>query len=807
MDKQKVIISVGLIAVEIILLITGFGEISNGSLSITILHIPVILAAILLGLPYGGILGGIFGIGTMVAASGYGAETLDHQFVNPILSIVPRLLIALAAWFVYRFLKKHMDDDTISSECIAGGGAALAGTVTNTVAVTILLCILHPDMLGGGSELSAYVLAFVNILGANTSIEICISILIVSIVIFFIKKREMQDVKTTQIPMRKTFQKWLVVFMTGGFLVTLLSSYTLQTIQDRENADIYLEVILTEVIQGIEKGEAYNTPTSLRAGSKGTILLVEDETIIHSGNREFIGKKLTEVGFSMEEVKAGKDVFLTVLSGSTYFCKAMQSGDMTVIGMMLGDEIYADRNQTAMILLFVNFVIFVTIFLLISKLLQDNVVDRIYHVNQSLSMIQNGNLDELVEVRNNAEFSVLSDGINATVHALKETMEEVAAKINQEMEFAREIQRSALPAAEHVIPRFHEYEICGIMDAAREVGGDFYDYFLVEEQKLGVVIADVSGKGVPAALFMMTAKTLLKNFVLNGKSPAEALELANMQLCENNETGMFVTVWLGILDYSAGTLTFANAGHNPPLLKKAGEPFVYMDHKTYKRSIMLGMREGIRYRNNQITFTRGDMLYLYTDGVTEANNEKEELYGEDRLLHCMEENYDQAPEQLVQTIWKDIDRFAGKAEQFDDITMVALKMYARWKTITLNAVYENTEIGAKFVEENLPEECSPKVFHQIAIAFDEIYSNVVKYSSATQLELKLGILNDMIYLVFVDDGIPYNPLESVDPEIDAPKSERKIGGLGLFVVKQTMDYVDYQYQEQRNRFSIGKKFV
>lgn len=306
---------------------------------------------------------------------------------------------------------------------------------------------------------------------------------------------------------------------------------------------------------------------------------------------------------------------------------------------------------------------------------------------------------------------------------------------------------------------------------------------------------------------MMTAKTLLKNFVLNGKSPAEALELANMQLCENNETGMFVTVWLGILDYSAGTLTFANAGHNPPLLKKAGEPFVYMDHKTYKRSIMLGMREGIRYRNNQITFTRGDMLYLYTDGVTEANNEKEESYGEDRLLHCMEENYDQAPEQLVQTIRKDIDRFAGKAEQFDDITMVALKMYARWKTITLNAVYENTEIGAKFVEENLPEECSPKVFHQIAIAFDEIYSNVVKYSSATQLELKLGILNDMIYLVFVDDGIPYNPLESVDPEIDAPKSERKIGGLGLFVVKQTMDYVDYQYQEQRNRFSIGKKFV
>lgn len=221
---------------------------------------------------------------------------------------------------------------------------------------------------------------------------------------------------------------------------------------------------------------------------------------------------------------------------------------------------------------------------------------------------------------------------------------------------------------------------------------------------------------------------------------------------------------------------------------------------------MLGMREGVRYRDNQIAFTKGDILYLYTDGVTEANNMQSELYGEERLLNCIQENYEKPPKELIQTIRADIDAFAGEAEQFDDITMVVLKMYASWKTMTVDAVYENTEAAARFVEENLPEECSPKICHQIAIAFDEIYSNIVKYSRATQLELKLGVIGDMVYIVFTDDGIPYNPLESPEPDLEALREERPVGGLGIFVVKRTMDYVDYLYQNQKNRFSVGKKF-
>lgn len=802
--RQNMVIFIVLLFLEILLLVSGLGVISNGSLSITVLHIPVIVCAVLLGLPQGCVLGLVFGIGTMLIAQGYGTETLDHLFVNPMLSIVPRVLLAIAAWLTYKMLLKIVDDHTISSACIAAGGAAFVGTITNTVLVTGMLGILYPHMLGGSSDFSVLVVAFANILGANTSLEICISVILVVITVYFSKRNVLDKESLTQSPMRKTFQKWLIVFMTGGFLVTLLASYILQTIQERKNADNYLNMMLTEVIRGMEEGETYETPLSLRIGSGGILLIVRDGEILKAGRQGYVGKTLEELGFPPSY--RNNEVYSVVLSGSTYFCKSMQSGSRIVIGMMPGDEIFAERNGTALILLVVNLIIFITIFLLISKLLKENVVDRIYNVNQSLSMIQKGNLEEQVEVRNNEEFSVLSDGINATVNALKETMEKVAAKINQEMEFAREIQHSALPSAEYVKPGFGEYDICGIMDAAREVGGDFYDYFLIEDQKLGIVIADVSGKGVPAALFMMTAKTLIKNFVLSGKSPAEALELANLQLCENNEAGMFVTVWLGILDYSVGTLTFANAGHNPPLLKKAGEPFIYMDHKTYKRSIMLGMREGIRYWNNEIPFTRGDILYLYTDGVTEANNEQKELYGEVRLMQCMQKYYDLPPEQMIQTIRKDIDQFAGEAEQFDDITMVVLKMNVDWERITVDAVYENTAAVAGFLEKMLPKECVGKIRHQIAIAFDEVYSNIVKYSKAKKFELKIGILNDSIYLIFEDDGIPYNPLESAEPDINAPLEERQIGGLGLFVVKRTMDYVDYEYKNQKNRFMIGKKY-
>jgi sigma-B regulation protein RsbU (phosphoserine phosphatase) len=242
-------------------------------------------------------------------------------------------------------------------------------------------------------------------------------------------------------------------------------------------------------------------------------------------------------------------------------------------------------------------------------------------------------------------------------------------RISAELGVATHIQSSMLP---HIFPPFphrKEIDIFGIMDPAREVGGDFYDFFLIGEKKLAVVIADVSGKGVPAALFMVIAKTLLSNYALMDKSPKEVFETVNNTLCENNDEGLFVTCFMGYLDLETGELVSVNAGHNPPLLKRDGE---YEYYKTKHGLVLAGMEDTV-YEESETVLEPNDILYFYTDGVTEADNLSGEFYGEQRLLDTMNRNRDTSIEELCANVRKDVAAFAGEAPQADDITMLALR--------------------------------------------------------------------------------------------------------------------------------------
>lgn len=242
-----------------------------------------------------------------------------------------------------------------------------------------------------------------------------------------------------------------------------------------------------------------------------------------------------------------------------------------------------------------------------------------------------------------------------------------------ELDVATQIQKTVLPCTFPAFPERDEFDIYAVMEPAREVGGDFYDFYLVDEDHLAVTIADVSGKGVPAALFMMTARTLIKSLVLSKEPLDKVMTIANDRLCAGNETGMFVTVWLGVYEISTGKLLFVNAGHNPPLLLNNGE-WCYLDHKTYKRGIMLGLREGIQYRLNEIVLSRESQILLYTDGITEATSMVKELFGEERLINCVNSNKKQTAEGLTQEVLKNVNEFVGQAEQFDDMTMLALQI-------------------------------------------------------------------------------------------------------------------------------------
>ena len=240
-------------------------------------------------------------------------------------------------------------------------------------------------------------------------------------------------------------------------------------------------------------------------------------------------------------------------------------------------------------------------------------------------------------------------------------------RIGAELELARRIQADMLPNIFPAFPDRPEFDIYATMTPAKEVGGDFYDFFMIDDDHLGMVIADVSGKGVPAALFMMMSKILINNFALLGISPAKVLERTNDTICQKNEEEMFVTAWVGVLEISTGKLTAANAGHEYPVIRNPGGSFeLFKD----KHGFVIGGMDGIRYRDYEVTIEEGGSLFIYTDGVPEATNAQNELFGTDRLLDALNGCEGKDPQAMLAAVKGAVDEFVGDADQFDDLTML-----------------------------------------------------------------------------------------------------------------------------------------
>lgn len=246
-----------------------------------------------------------------------------------------------------------------------------------------------------------------------------------------------------------------------------------------------------------------------------------------------------------------------------------------------------------------------------------------------------------------------------------------SSRIETELNLATQIQTSMLPCIFPAFPGHEDIELHAKYHPAKEVGGDFYDYFVIDKTHVGVVIADVSGKGVGAALFMTISKTVLKNQLQLGLSPAQALMNANDQLCENNEAGLFVTCWAGVYDTESEILTFVNAGHNPPVLMQEGKEPMFIEQKC---GFVLAGLDGYQYKEETLKLNKGDEMFFYTDGVTEATDKNNHLYGNARLLNCLANVPGQDVAEHLTLLKEDIDKFVGDAEQFDDITIMAMKI-------------------------------------------------------------------------------------------------------------------------------------
>ena len=534
-------------------------------------------------------------------------------------------------------------------------------------------------------------------------------------------------------------------------------------------------------------------------GNNGFVAICDENLNIVIDRSDYSGKNLNTIGVSIDtDVTSENTVFEAEIYGKPYFIAYTFAEGYYIIGAIPKSEAMFMRNVSIYVSIFMEILIFAALFTLIYFLIKKVIIDNLRKINGTLAEITDGNLNVTVDVRTNEEFASLSDDINQTVSTLKRYIADAAARIDKELEFAKEIQYSALPSVFPPYPNRKDFEIYAHMITAKEVGGDFYDFYMLGDSTLAFMIADVSGKGIPAAMFMMQAKTIIKDLAESGLELSEVFATANKKLCENNDAGMFVTAWMGILDLKTGRLKFVNAGHNPPLVRQADGEFAYL--KARSGMVLAGM-DGIKYRQNELQLTPGDQIFLYTDGVTEATDKNNQLYGEERLLETVNRNIVMDTRKLCEAVKSDVDQFVGEAPQFDDITMLSVEIqYIRGENSITVIADDKSMIPVSEFAKSLTEKLAvvPKVANKVSIAVDEIYSNIINYSGAELATISYEIKDGRLYITFTDDGIPYNPLEAEEPDITLSAEERKIGGLGIFMVKKMTESMEYTYEDDKN---------
>jgi sigma-B regulation protein RsbU (phosphoserine phosphatase) len=420
---------------------------------------------------------------------------------------------------------------------------------------------------------------------------------------------------------------------------------------------------------------------------------------------------------------------------------------------------------------------------------------------------QKGRDELLAEIRSkNVELQESLDNLRRTRSA-KERME-------SELNIGREIQMSMLPLSFPAFPHRSDFDVHAALHPAREVGGDFYDLFLIDDSHFCFCVGDVSGKGVPAALFMAVTKTLIKSRAANDLSPASILSHVNTELSQRNDSCMFVTVFLGILDLRRGELTYSNAGHNPPYLKRSGDELIRIDQR---HGPIIGAAEGLAYKQDRLNLSAGDLVFVYTDGVTEAMNAGSELYTEERLKELLSSRTFSSVEEAVQIGTDDVWAFQGDAEQADDVTVLSVLYAGRTeetdsRRLELKIVNRLEEIARVSDAINVFAErhgLDSKTRRQLNVVFDELLNNTISYGyeddDEHEIELTIAVSSGRLYVTISDDGRPFNPFEGGAPDTGLSVEDRPIGGLGVHLVRNVMDRVSYERRGANNVVLLEKQ--
>ena len=466
------------------------------------------------------------------------------------------------------------------------------------------------------------------------------------------------------------------------------------------------------------------------------------------------------------------------------------------------------------------------IFLLIVIVLISNSITKPLRIlAQKTKDIAKGNMDfTLPPIKTGDEVGSLAESFNVMKTALKKYITELTKttkekeRIESELKIAHDIQMGILPKVFPPFPERREFDIYATLKPAREVGGDFYDFYFIDDRHLCFVVGDVSGKGVPAALFMAVTNTYMRSISKMIRDPRGILASINKELSRENDSCMFVTIFCGILNVETGEMRYSNGGHNEPVLIQEGKDPVFLGGG---KGTTIGVFEELSFQEGTIRVNPRDTLYVYTDGVTEAKSKTGDFFEEERLVSSVAHCRKYSVKGLVECTLKEVRGFAKGAPQSDDITIVALRYFGeeaedfapkeKEKRLVLkNDVSELqrlTNVVTEFGKEN---DLAEETIDDVTLALEEIVNNIISYAyeddSGHQIDVRISMKDQELTVEVIDDGKPFNPLEVPEADIDKPLEEKEAGGLGIHFARHLMDSIVYTREDEENVL-VMKKIV
>ena len=814
------------------------GEIDNSPISLVLLVAPIIMGSIAFGPVTGALLGLLGGTAAYIHGTYLPLDYLEIYYFGTLLTtVVLFTFIGFIAGVLFDLVLKRDPQ----------GGKRIALIIAISVIVSFLasaLLLVNMVMLIGGFDLFTLAQEYLGLSFVSSALQALIDSVLIAVLCLLVDYivRALKE-RGNDRALFSVFRNFLALVSAIVFMSASAVIFTTTTIQELSEAYETIDAELAFLQDQLNMQPNVNAHLLLSEYDKdyegvvmstskyGAIIASNDVDKFRVGTSFFtdIGQGAylgdeAAVESVLEYYSSGREPVIMIqdtdddLTPNTNlaYLGIRKYKDGYIALCRTSDIVFADRAGTMMSSTVLALILVIAIAVLASFLVRRLIVRRINEANQSLAKITLGNLDERIPEQSTREFTSLADGINSTVSALSDMIDEVARRNEQDLATAKTIQESSLPTEFPAFPDIDKFDIYASMKTAREVGGDFYDFFPIEKTtKIGFVMADVSGKGIPAALFMMAARSELRNFMEAGLPVNEAVDAANHQLCTGNDAGMFVTCWVAELDYETGELTYVNGGHNPPMLLHDGT-WSWMSNVS---GMPLGLFDGIPYDLYTLQLAPGDMIYTYTDGVTEAMSATNELFSEARLEAVLNKNKEMNPRSIGVAVRCALTDYTHDAEQSDDITMLILKYGVPPQSeavMVLPADGSQLVHVRNFINSELDRRRAPKhVYYELDVFAETLFVSACRhaYPDATPDnpgEVRVGFTfrsnPSMLKITIEDDGAPYDPLTEIDipaaGDIDESLGDDQGAAGGL----QIVDEANYERANGSNIVSFSKSW-